>query len=225
LVIASSDVNENHGSTLSFTTVNPSNTAEYRKFVINQGNWGARYNFLDFGLSSSTNMLNPHLAINTTDTTLTLDGVSKRVGIGTMNPTNTLEVVGTTTTNALRMGTGSFGYVMKKFGSNNGNVSFVFNLRLICNWSPGIVKIRAAANDGSSGRHFAWHWTFSFQTVFCGGTSLNVLTTLEGGNPGATYFEHSLNPSNGLYTLTALSAGRHNVIAECEISHHHGIYS
>jgi len=39
LVIASSAVNNNHGSTLSFAAVNPSNTAEYRKFVINQGNW------------------------------------------------------------------------------------------------------------------------------------------------------------------------------------------
>ena len=94
LVIASSAVNNNHGSTLSFATVNPSNTAEYRKFVINQGNWGSRKDFLDFGLSASTSDDNPHLSINSTDTVLTLDGNNKRVGIGTNTPSYALDVVG-----------------------------------------------------------------------------------------------------------------------------------
>ena len=94
LVIASSAVNDNHGSTLSFATVNPSNTAEYRKFVINQGNWGSRKDFLDFGLSASTSDANPHLSINSTDTVLTLDGNNKRVGIGTNTPSYALDVVG-----------------------------------------------------------------------------------------------------------------------------------
>ena len=148
------------------------------------------------------------------------------VGIGTNNPTNKLEVVGTMVSNSIRLGTGSFGYQIKKFGVNNGNVSFVFNLRVICNWGPGIVKIKAAANDGSGGTHYAWHWTYSFRTVFCNGvTTLIVQSTLDGGNPGATFFEHSLNSSNGLYTLTALAAGRDNVVAECEVLHYHGIYS
>ena len=94
LVIASSYVNNNHGSTLSFATVNPSNTAEYRKFVINQGNWGSRKDFLDFGLSASTADANPHLSINSTDTVLTLDGNNKRVGIGTISPHVKLHVNG-----------------------------------------------------------------------------------------------------------------------------------
>ena len=95
LVIASSQVNNSHGSTLSFTTVNPSNTAEYRKFVINQGNWGTRKDFLDFGLSAGTADTNPHISINATDTVLTLDGNNKRVGIGTTSPESSLEVHGT----------------------------------------------------------------------------------------------------------------------------------
>ena len=94
LVIASSFANDNHGSTLSFTTVNPINTAEYRKFVINQGNWGTRKDFLDFGLSASTADANPHLSINSTDTVLTLDGNNKRVGIGTTSPGYKLDVNG-----------------------------------------------------------------------------------------------------------------------------------
>ena len=94
LVIASSYVNNNHGSTLSFATVNPSNAAEYRKFVINQGNWGSRKDFLDFGLSVLRLTANPHLSINSTDTVLTLDGNNKRVGIGTISPHVKLHVMG-----------------------------------------------------------------------------------------------------------------------------------
>ena len=90
--IASSYVNNNHGSTLSFATVNPSNTAEYRKFVINQGNWGSRKDFLDFGLSASAADPNPHSSINSTDTVLTLDGNNKRVGIGESDPESILHV-------------------------------------------------------------------------------------------------------------------------------------
>jgi hypothetical protein len=68
--------------------------SDYRKFVINQGNWGARKEFLDFGLSSGTLDANPHLAINGTDTVLTLDGTNKRVGIGKDVPAHTLDVNG-----------------------------------------------------------------------------------------------------------------------------------
>ena len=94
LVIASSRVNHNHGSTVSFVTYNPANSGDYRKFVINQGNWGNRKEFLDFGLSSGTADANPHLAINSGDTVLTLDGTNKRIGIGVTGPSHTLDVNG-----------------------------------------------------------------------------------------------------------------------------------
>ena len=96
LVIASSQANNNHGSTLTFATYNPSNAGEYNKFVVNQGNWGTRKQFLDFGYSTATNRSNPHSNINSTDTVLTLDGVNKRVGIKQINPAYNLDVTGTT---------------------------------------------------------------------------------------------------------------------------------
>jgi hypothetical protein len=95
LVIASSLVNNQVGSTLSFAAVNPSDTAEYRKFVISQGNWGNRMNFLDFGTAEAARP-NPHSYINATDIVLTLDGINKRVGIGNSNPGVALDVVGDT---------------------------------------------------------------------------------------------------------------------------------
>lgn len=54
MVIASSQANDNHGSTLTFASYNPSNKADYRKWVINQGNWGARVHMLEFGYNRSS---------------------------------------------------------------------------------------------------------------------------------------------------------------------------
>ena len=92
LVIASSQANDNHGSTLTFATYNPNDANDYRKFIINQGNWGARRGFLDFGFADAGGRTNPHSNINGTDNVLTLDGFNKRVGIGNMNPATRLEV-------------------------------------------------------------------------------------------------------------------------------------
>jgi hypothetical protein len=94
LVIASSQTNSNHGSTLSFTTYNPSNSADYRKFVVNQGNWGSRAGFLDFGFANASRP-NPHEYINATDDVMSLDGYNKRVGVNEMNPSYNLHVNGT----------------------------------------------------------------------------------------------------------------------------------
>ena len=93
LVIASSQANNNHGSNLSFVTYNPANAGDYRKFVINQGNWGSRKQFLDFGYANASRT-NPHSYINGTDTVFTLDGINKRVGIKSINPTHNLDVNG-----------------------------------------------------------------------------------------------------------------------------------
>jgi hypothetical protein len=100
LIIASSQANNNHGSNLSFVTYNPSNAADYRKFVINQGNWGSRKQFLDFGYGDKVDS-NPHGYINSTDTVLTLDGINKRVGIRNINPGYTLDVNGNARINRL----------------------------------------------------------------------------------------------------------------------------
>jgi hypothetical protein len=93
IIIASSQANNNHGSTLSFVAYNTSNAADYRKFVINQGNWGSRKQFLDFGYADIVDP-NPHVYINTTNTVLTLDGINKRVGIKNINPGHNLSVTG-----------------------------------------------------------------------------------------------------------------------------------
>jgi hypothetical protein len=121
LVIASSHANDLHGSTLTLATYNPTNTNEYRKWVINQGNWGARKQFLDFGYSDE-GRANPHLNINDTDTVLTLDGVNKQVGIGARSPRAKLEVAvagddGTTTPLAIGKGTTNYLTML-----NDGNV-------------------------------------------------------------------------------------------------------
>ena len=97
LVIASSQGNNDHGSTLTFATYNPSVSTEYKKFVINQGNWGTRSGYLDFGYSDTLGRINPHGNINATDCVMTLDGYNKRVGIGPSkrSPGSTLDVAGT----------------------------------------------------------------------------------------------------------------------------------
>lgn len=81
LVISSSQNNNNHGSTLSFVTQNPSNAADYNKFVINKGNYGSRNQFLEFGFIDSE-YTNPHDYVNSSNTALTIDGNNKRLGIG-----------------------------------------------------------------------------------------------------------------------------------------------
>ncbi len=92
LVIASSKANNNHGSTLTFVTSDPSDATKYRKWVINQGNWGTRKQFLDFGYADADSRANPHDNINSTDTVLTLDGVNKRLGIGQITPRTGLDM-------------------------------------------------------------------------------------------------------------------------------------
>jgi hypothetical protein len=94
LVIASSQSNNQHGSTLSFATYNPSNAAEYRKFVINQGNWGSRQHMLSFGYSNSSNT-NPHNEINSSVNVITLDGINKRLGVRVEDPLYNLHINGT----------------------------------------------------------------------------------------------------------------------------------
>jgi hypothetical protein len=93
LVIASSQANDVHGSTLTFASYNPSNKADYRKWVINQGGWGSRVHMLEFGYNPN-NIPNPHDAISDTYTVMTLDGTNDRVGISNRSPSFKLDVGG-----------------------------------------------------------------------------------------------------------------------------------
>jgi hypothetical protein len=101
-IIASSQANNDHGSTLTFATYNPTLSTEYKKFVIGQGNWGTRSGYLDFGYSDTLGRSNPHANINATDCVMTLDGYNKRVGIGPSkrSPGSTLDVAGEARFNA-----------------------------------------------------------------------------------------------------------------------------
>ena len=94
ITIGSSQANDNHGSTLTFATVNPANGADYKKFVIGQGNWGARAGHLDFGYDSGSESKNPHSYINSGDVVFTIDADDNRVGVNSMNPSHGLDVNG-----------------------------------------------------------------------------------------------------------------------------------
>jgi hypothetical protein len=126
MVIASSQANDNHGSTLTFASYNPSNKADYRKWVVNQGNWGARVHMLEFGYSS-TIYANPHEYISDTNTLLTLDGSNKLIGIGTRNPTYKLDVNGSGRfTEGLTIATGQPGVFTNRTITSNTNFGLIY---------------------------------------------------------------------------------------------------
>ena len=96
LIIASSQANDWHGSTISLTDFNPDNVNDYTKWVINKGNYGSkkpRREFLSFGYSANTS--NPHSSVPANGSTLILDGITRKVGINVDNPAYALNVVAT----------------------------------------------------------------------------------------------------------------------------------
>jgi hypothetical protein len=115
LVIASSQANDVHGSTLTFASYNPSNSSDYRKWVINQGNWGSRVHMLEFGYNPN-NIVNPHSGIDDTYTTMTLDGTNKRLGIGTRSPAYRLDVNGDALARGWLRTTGATGFYNDTYG-------------------------------------------------------------------------------------------------------------
>ncbi len=87
MIVSSSQTNGNHGSTLTFNTADPSNVASYRKFVINQNNWGGDSSgsggygdrlIIDWTDSAQTN---PHNVVGTGGGTLCIYGRGKSIGI------------------------------------------------------------------------------------------------------------------------------------------------
>jgi hypothetical protein len=136
LVIASSTANDIHGSTLTFASYNPSNSSDYRKWVINQGGWGSRFNMLEFGYNPN-NIPNPHSGISDTYTTMTLDGTNKRLGIATRSPSYTLDVNGT-------IRGSSVGPVAHVFGANSGTNHSIFIQSGI-----GSIELGVSSGNGS----------------------------------------------------------------------------
>ena len=171
LVIASSQANDNHGSTLTFATYNPSNASDYKKWVINQGNWGSRKQMLDFGYSNSGSRIDPHSNINSTDTVLTLDGVNKRVGIGTTNPSAKLEVNGDINfTGQLKQdGVG----VLTTMGTN-----IYANLRVIRNDGSGNTDDGMYIGYGNGGG------TNGHLRFYANGTNQRMIIKADNGNVG-----------------------------------------
>ena len=84
LIVCSSEYNGTHGPTISFTTNSPSNN-DYRKFVINVGNWGG-YGTGGYGDRMSFGWKdgaypNPHTMVTPDDSVMCLWGRNKAVGI------------------------------------------------------------------------------------------------------------------------------------------------
>ena len=86
MIICSSQTNGNHGSTISFTTNSTANN-DYRKFVINQTNWGTDSTgtggygdrlIFDWVDSAQTN---PHGVVGTAGGTMCIYGRGKSIGI------------------------------------------------------------------------------------------------------------------------------------------------
>ena len=138
ITIGSSQANDNHGSTLTFATVNPAAGADYRKFVIGQGNWGARSGYLDFGYDGGSESQNPHGYINSSDVSFTVDGVNNRIGLNSMSPTHTLDVNGDAhISNTLEVD-GNVTLAGKMFTDSSGDGAY-----------GGAIEIRETAKGGA----------------------------------------------------------------------------
>ena len=177
LVIASSHVNDNHGSTLTFASYNPADANDYRKWVVNQGNWGVRKQFLDFGYADTGGRANPHNNINVTDTVLTMDGINKRVGVGATVPSARLDVAGVGDTAGqislqLRSGNNSANF-------NSNQITFGFGNTAQYRHA---IKTRHHGGQAAANAIDFYVWRHGTDTVDTIG-SLHTMS-LDGGNVG-----------------------------------------
>ena len=99
LIVCSSEFNGTHGSTISLTTNSPYNN-DYRKFVINVGNWsgygtGGYGDRMSFGWKDGA-YVNPHTYVTPDDSAMCIWGRNKCVGINNVgSPGYNLHVNGT----------------------------------------------------------------------------------------------------------------------------------
>jgi hypothetical protein len=234
LVVASSQNNDNHGSTISMVTYNPSNAGDYRKWVLNQGNWGARSQFLDFGYAST--ITNPHSAINSGAVTLTMDGSNRYVGLNAMNPNTRLTVDGTGMGNTAAAeirgaGTHSWGVglVMRTTGGTDG-AAILFRSRDAKNWqvrgetSGTGFQITEDGGDAQYGSGFG-----TPRMHFSAGGNVGIGTTTPGERlsvVGKTTLSRDAAPeccSGGNYTL-AISESTSSTGNQPTIQFHAGGY-
>jgi len=171
LVIASSEANNSHGSTISFVAANPSDNSKYRKFVINQGNWGTRKQFLSFAYNDAEDQTNPHSHVGSPYTVMCMDGINKRVGIGVGKdaPAHTLDVGGNIRAQNLYMS-----------GTQLNSESIYFaagTLTKIADYSSltdGLHAIKIQWGNGSGGAYANyWYGGAAFVTWVDGGSGVS----------------------------------------------------
>ncbi len=132
LVISSSQANGTHGSTISFVANSTANN-DYRKFVINVGNWagygsGGYGDRMSFGWQNVA-YSNPHNYVSPSNCTLMLDGRNKRVGINNVDsPGYNLQING----NDYASGARYSGEYFRNVGS--GNQGLVYNEHFDGGW-------------------------------------------------------------------------------------------
>jgi putative hemolysin len=120
----------------------------------------------------------------------------------------------------------NFGHLYKEVKAGNGNLTFTVPMRAYCNWTPGVVNLKASRCYGSGGGHESWRWNYGFRYLNCSGSDGQriIQTNLDGSNPGTGYLVESFGSSTNYYTFTFIMNGRNNMIAEVEMIAFGGIY-
>jgi hypothetical protein len=179
---------------------------------------GGRRGRLEFWTSSSD-------GINDVDTQAMTIKSNGNVGVGTNNPYSyQLVAPGRVCLGQLGLAhrEGSSTSLKQVSHSNGSDRVFQFKLNSTSSWTPGFFKIKAAVVNNNGGQGFAWGWEAGFK-VLDGGTSVDLLTTISGSNPGSSWFSITWDGTNRILTLTAKDNARQKIVAECEVVFNGGI--
>jgi hypothetical protein len=179
MVISSSQANGTHGSTVSFVANSTANN-DYRKFVINVGNWGG-YGSGGYGDRMSFGwkdvaQSNPHGNVTPDDSVMCLDGRNKRVGINNVgSPDYTLDVNG----NIRARGQVSVFNRMTPYSSSYGT-----------SYSVAAIEVREYNFEGAGGYEMSrsprigFHWGGVVASSIAIETSGRIIIA---NNPGNAY--------------------------------------